>query len=160
MTRTKLLLSAIGSGLVLVVGVPTAVSAVAGPSTQASNPARGESGPARPIDRTCAYPATRTSNLALSGSVNSTVRGGNLTLLGQQAANGCPVKQSTVELYSSTSANGVFTSTGLTAVSDNSGNFSFAVKPTVTTFYRVAYAGDTNLDPVLSNVVRITVNTK
>ena len=164
MTRTKRLLTAAGVGAVLIAGMPSAVSAMTSPSTQTttttSTPARGENGNGRAVDRQCAYPPSRTSNLALSASANSTVRGGRVSLLGQMAANGCPVKQGEVTLYSSTSANGPFTSTGLTTVTDNTGNFAFNVTPTVTTYYRVAYTGSPGLDGTVSNVIRITVTTK
>jgi len=163
MTRSKTLLSALGVGLVLAVGVPTAVSAVGGPSTQAT-PDRGQNGNARPVERQCAYPPSRTSNLALSASGGAAVRAGStVTLLGQQAANGCPVKQSSLTLYSSATQNGTYTpvtTAGATQTTDDTGNAAFTVTVARTTFFKLYYTGDTNLDPVTSNAIRITVSNK
>ena len=163
MTRTKMLLAVVTSGLALTgIGVPTAM-ALTGSQTAvtAASPARGENGNGRGVDRACSYPATRSSNLALSASASSTPKGAPARLLGQMAANGCPVKQGQIVLYSSASASGPFTVVpGGQTTTDNTGNFFFTVTPTTTTYYRVAYAGGTTLDPVVSNVVRITVTVK
>ena len=155
MRSTKLVLSSVATGLVLAVGGGVfAVGALAAPG----DPRPENKGEGRAVDRTCIYPPSRTSILALSASASATKPGTGI-LYGEMAANGCPVSFGKISLYSSTTRDGTFTDIAQTTT-NATGQFSFTVIFTTTTFYRVAYTGDTNLDPVISNVAQLTVPRK
>ena len=155
MRSTKLVLSTVATGLVLAVGGGAfAVSALAAPGA----PRPENKGEGRAVDRQCVYPPTRTSNLALSASASAS-KPGTGNLYGEMAANGCPVSFGVVSLYSSPTRDGAYTLVG-TTTTNATGQFSFSVTFTTTTYYKVVYAGDTTLDGVVSNVAVLTVPNK